>query len=66
MGKTLNDHTQKRVIILVLAMLFSVPIMSVSTYITEPDSYDLGLKLLSYHSKHSSDFTETFEAFVTT
>ena len=32
-GKTLNDFTQKRVIILVLSMLFSVPIMSTSAKI---------------------------------
>lgn len=31
-GKRLNDSTQKRVIMMVLAMLFSVPILSISTY----------------------------------
>jgi hypothetical protein len=31
-GKRLNESTQRRVIIMVLSMLFSVPILSISTY----------------------------------
>jgi hypothetical protein len=31
-GKRLNESTQRRVIMMVLAMLFSVPILSISTY----------------------------------
>jgi len=36
-GKKLSDLTTRRVIILVLSMLFSVPVFSVATY---GDSYD--------------------------
>lgn len=46
-GKKLSDLTTRRVIILVLAMLFSVPLFSVESYITIPDSYSFGLTLLS-------------------
>ena len=45
-GKKLLDKTTRRVIILVLAMLFSVPIFSVSTYLTEPNSFSYGLTLI--------------------
>ena len=38
--------TTRRVVILVLAMLFSVPVFTVSTYLTEPNSFDYGLLLL--------------------
>ena len=45
-GKKLSEITTRRVIVLVLAMLFSQPIFSVSTYMTEPNSYDYGLNLI--------------------
>ena len=45
-GKQLSEITTRRVIILVLAMLFSQPIFSVSTYMQEPNSYDYGLNLI--------------------
>jgi len=44
-GKKLSDQTTKKVVILVLVMLFSQPLFAVSTYITEPDSYRYGLSL---------------------
>ena len=45
-GKKLSEITTRRVIILVLIMLFSQPIFSVSTYMQEPNSYDYGLNLI--------------------
>ena len=45
-GKKLSDMTTRRVVVLVLAMLFSVPGFTVSTYLTEPNSFDYGLKLI--------------------
>ena len=45
-GKKLSDMTTKRVSILVLSMLFSFPLFTVTTYITEPTSYDYGLSLI--------------------
>lgn len=65
-GKKLNELTQRRVIILVLVMLFSIPLFSVSSYFAEPDSFTFGISLLSKYQKHSKEFTETFEAFVET
>lgn len=45
-GKKLSEITTKRVIVLVLIMLFSQPIFSVSTYMQDPNSYDYGLNLI--------------------
>jgi len=45
-GKQLLDYTTRRVIILVLAMLFSFPVFSVSTYMDDPTSYQFGLGLV--------------------
>lgn len=45
-GKKLSEITTRRVIVLVLIMLFSQPIFSVSTYMQEPNSYDYGLNLI--------------------
>lgn len=45
-GKKLNDSTSKKVIILVLILIFSFPIFSPSTYIAEPDSFKTGLDIL--------------------
>ena len=45
-GKMLSEYTTRKVIILVLAMLFSTPVMSVDTYFDEPDSYAYGLSLI--------------------
>ena len=45
-GKKLNDSTSKKVIILVLILIFSFPIFSPSTYIAEPNSFNIGLDIL--------------------
>jgi len=45
-GKKLSDYTTRKVIILVLAMLFSVPVLSVNQYLEEPEGYDYGLELI--------------------
>lgn len=65
-GKKLNELTQRRVIILVLVMLFSIPACSVTSYFEEPDSFSFGLQLLSKFERNSLEFTEAFEAFVET
>lgn len=46
-GKHLSEKLTKRVIILVLAMLFSVPLFTVTTYFVPPNSLDYGLDLIS-------------------
>jgi len=45
-GKKLSDFTTRKVIILVLAMLFSQPLTSVGTYVEDPSSYEYGLSLI--------------------
>ena len=45
-GKKLLDYTTRRVIVLVLAMLFSVPLFSVGSYLDDPNSYSYGLTLI--------------------
>jgi hypothetical protein len=45
-GKKLSDLTTRRVIILVLAMIFSVPLFSTSTYMEEPTSFQYGLNMV--------------------
>ena len=45
-GKMLSEYTTRKVIILVLAMLFSTPAMAVDSYLTEPSSYEYGLSLI--------------------
>lgn len=42
-GRKLSDFTTRKVILLVLAMLFSTPFFSVDTWLTEPLSYEYGL-----------------------
>lgn len=42
-GKKLSEFTTRRVIILVLAMLFSTPVLSVDQYLEEPINYNYPL-----------------------
>ena len=45
-GKELSDLTTRKVIILVLALMFSDPILSYTTYFNDNTSYEFGLDLL--------------------
>jgi hypothetical protein len=45
-GKKLSDITTRKVIILVLAMLFSSVAFKATTWMEEPDSFDYGLSLI--------------------
>ena len=45
-GKKLSDFTTRKVVILVLVMLFTSPIFSVSTYLEEPNTYNYGLEMM--------------------
>ena len=45
-GKQLSDLTTRKVIILVLAMMFSDPLLNYSTYYEENTSYEFGLDLM--------------------
>lgn len=46
-GQKLSDLTTRRVITIVLIMMFSVPILSLDTYIEEPTSFVWGLQLIA-------------------
>lgn len=46
-GQKLSDLTTRRVITIVLIMMFSVPILSLDTYIEEPNSFKWGLQLIA-------------------
>lgn len=48
---------------LVLSMLFSYPLLSLSTYITPPDSFEISLKFLSVLDPWSREFRIMFQAF---
>lgn len=45
-GQKLSDLTTRRVIVIVLIMMFSVPLLSLDTYREEPNSFEYGLQLI--------------------
>jgi hypothetical protein len=45
-GKKLSDFTTRKVVILVLVMLFTSPIFSVYSYLEEPNTYNYGLEMM--------------------
>lgn len=57
-GKKLSDLTTRRTIILVLAMLFSVPLFSESTYLQDPDPFTISLTMLSQYPIGTEEFEE--------
>jgi hypothetical protein len=63
-GKKLSDLTTRRVIILVLAMLFSVPLFSTSTYLDPFNSYTFGLQMLAQYDTGSEGFNEVFKYYI--
>ena len=63
-GKKLSDLTTRRVIILVLAMLFSVPVFTVSTFISDYNGYEIGLQLIAEFTPRSEGFNDAFEALL--
>lgn len=63
-GKKLSEITTRRVIILVLIMLFSQPVFSVSTYMQEPNSYDYGLNLIQTLGPNTKGGQAAFDSMV--
>ena len=63
-GKKLSALTTRRVIILILAMLFILPWFSDFTYITPYTSYKYGLEALSRLSLNSEEYTKTYEKYL--
>lgn len=63
-GKKLSDLTTRKVILIVLAMLFSVPVLSVSTYIDTYSGYEFGLMLMSQYETGSDGFNNAFASYI--
>jgi hypothetical protein len=63
-GQQLSDLTTRRVITIVLIMMFSVPILSLDTYIEEPSYFKYGLQLISSYTTNSAGFNKTFNTFI--
>lgn len=58
-GKQLSDLTTRKVIILVLAMMFSDPLLTYSTYYEASTSYQFGLDLLREYERYNCNETLT-------
>lgn len=63
-GKKLSDLTTRRVIILVLTMLFSVPVFTVSTFVQDYNGMQVGLQLMGEMVLKSEGFNDAFESFI--
>ncbi len=65
-GQKLSDLTTRRVITIVLIMMFSVPILSLDTYIEEPTSFKWGLQLISSFDDTPGHpgYTTSFDTFI--
>jgi hypothetical protein len=63
-GKMLSDLTTRRVIILVLAMLISVPLFTDLTYQEENTSFETGINLLKRYKSHTPQFDFLFQSIV--
>lgn len=62
----LSELTTKRVIMLVLGIMFTVPVFTISTYRDESRSYTFGLKIVaSYNESYGTEeFQLVFNEFV--
>lgn len=54
-GRQLSDLTTRRVIVIVLIMMFSVPILSLDTYREDPNSFKWGLQLIASYTPVNGD-----------
>ena len=63
-GKKLSDLTTRRVIILVLSMMFSVPFLALNSYRNENDSYTFGLEYIDIYSPNSSQMNFTRLSYI--
>ena len=63
-GRKLSDLTTRRVIVIVLIMMFSVPILSLDTYIEEPNSFEYGLNLIRAYTKGTDGYYIARNTFI--
>tara|TARA_B110000285_G_C15097134_1_gene602727 strand:- start:1743 stop:1967 length:225 start_codon:yes stop_codon:yes gene_type:complete len=64
-GKKLSDFTTRKVVILVLVMLFTSPIFTTATYLEEPNTYNFGLDLLHELGPRTEAGKEIFNHIIT-
>jgi hypothetical protein len=63
-GKKLSDLTTRRVIILVLAMLISVPIFSPGTYMDDNNSYVVAMYMMMGFPTGDEGFNLVFKSYI--
>lgn len=65
-GKKLSDLTTKRVILLVLAMIFATPLFALGTYYQDETSYLYGLQLINVFDAdpNGEGFNISFNSYV--
>jgi hypothetical protein len=64
----MSDLTTRRVILLVLAMIISLPAFTISTYKKNNSSYEFGLELIATYDRNDPieriEFENAFNAYV--
>ena len=65
-GKKLSEITTKKVIVLVLIMLFSSMAFKSGSYLEEPESFDYGLMLIQSLSPSTPGGKEAYDSFIDT
>lgn len=63
-GKKLSDITTRKVIILVLAMLFSSVVFKSNTYMDDPDSFEYGLSLVKTLGASTPGGKEAYDSMI--
>ena len=63
-GKKLSEITTKKVIILVLVMLFSSMLFKSGSYLEEPDSFNFGLILVQSLGPSTPGGKTAYDAFI--
>ena len=63
-GGQLNELSQKKLIVLVLCMLFQTPVLNFETYMIKSDGFDLSLSFLDSFNQTEPSFSHIFEEFV--
>ena len=66
-GQKLSDLTTRKVIVIVLIMMFSVPLFSLDTYQDDPNSYNYGLEMIALYngSYLGTGWNYTRDTFIT-
>ena len=63
-GRKLSESTQRAVIVLVLTMLLSTAFLQPSTYASEPEGYEFGLRLASKMRGNETAFGSVIDSYL--